>query len=81
MTLTRMGVHSCQVWLNQKTGTGLEHSQKLVDHAPFGTTPISATPSLEVKVCGGCGKNMTWHLTKSRQNQYRTYCNLGARKK
>ena len=42
---------------NQKTGTGLEHSQKLVDHAPFATTPINATPSLEVKVCGGCGKN------------------------
>ena len=42
---------------NQKTGTGLEHSRKLVDHAPFSTTPIDATPSLEVKVCGGCGKN------------------------
>ena len=52
---------------NQKTGTGLEHSQKLVDHAPFATTPINATPSLEVKVCGGCGKNNVAcrHLTKS----------------
>ena len=35
---------------------------------PFATTPINATPSLEVKVCGGCGKT-AWHrhLTK---NQY-----------
>ena len=49
---------------NQKTGTGSEHAQKLFDHVPFfETTPINATPSLEVKVCGGCGKTM-WHLTK-----------------
>ena len=42
---------------NQKTGTDLEHARRLVDHAPFATTPINTTPSLEVKVCGGCGKN------------------------